>query len=60
MISLTKAIKDSNNNQEVRSNLLKLSFNGASGTVGFDSEGDRTGAEYAVYKVIDGEFVKVE
>jgi branched-chain amino acid transport system substrate-binding protein len=59
MMSLAKSIEGSKNVSEVRANLLKLSFNGASGVVGFDSQGDRTGAEYTVYKVIDGEFVKI-
>ncbi len=60
-ISLIKAIESSGDNVEgVKKSLSGLSFNGASGAVGFDSEGDRTGVKYAVYKVIDGEFVKVE
>jgi branched-chain amino acid transport system substrate-binding protein len=60
MISISKSIKSSGDSVEkVRMNLLSLSFNGASGEVGFDSEGDRTGAKYAVYKVSNGNFVKV-
>lgn len=59
-ISIVKSIKTAGNNVEkVKASLLGLSFNGASGVVGFDSEGDRTGAQYAVYKVVNGKFVKV-
>jgi ABC-type branched-subunit amino acid transport system substrate-binding protein len=59
-MSIIKAIDSSEDNvEEVRMNLLSLSFNGASGKVGFDDEGDRTGASYAVYKVINGKFVGV-
>lgn len=58
-ISIIKSLKDSDNVNQARVNLLDLSFNGASGKVGFDSEGDRTGAKYAVYKVVDGNFIKV-
>lgn len=43
---------------KVRDDLYGVTINGASGKVGFDSEGDRTGASYAVYKVINGQFVK--
>lgn len=43
---------------KVRDDLFSVAFNGASGRVGFDDEGDRTGANYAVYKVINGQFVK--
>lgn len=58
-ISIIKSLKNSDNVDEVRVNLLGLSFNGASGKVGFDSEGDRTGAQYAIYKVRGGEFIKI-
>ena len=57
-ISIVKSLKDSDEVNKVRTDLLGLSFNGASGKVGFDSEGDRTGAKYAIYKVVNGEFVK--
>jgi branched-chain amino acid transport system substrate-binding protein len=58
-ISIIKSLEGSDNVNQARINLLDLSFNGASGKVGFDIEGDRTGAKYAVYKVRDGEFVKI-
>lgn len=56
--SIIESIKASENNIErVRTELLSLSFNSASGIVGFDEEGDRTGSKYSVYKVVNGEFV---
>ncbi|MFH0739868.1 MAG: ABC transporter substrate-binding protein [bacterium] len=57
-IALSKAIKDGGNNiEKVRSSLSQLQFNGASGVVGFDNHRDRTGSEYIVYIVKNGQFV---
>ena len=59
-ISIIKSIESSGDNVEsVKTKFLSLSFNGASGKVGFDNEGDRTGARYAIYRVVNGEFMKV-
>jgi len=58
-VALIDAIKKGNNNLEkVRDYLAKTKFEGVSGEVSFDSEGDRMGIKYFVYKVIGGEFVK--
>lgn len=60
MVSISKSLKSSGDDVEkVKISLLNLSFNGASGVVGFDNEGDRTGIQYAVYKVSNGNFVKM-
>jgi len=58
-MSLIKALKEGDNIGKVRANLLGISFNGASGKIGFNTEGDRTGADYAIYKVTDGNFIKL-
>ena len=57
-MALIKAIEKSGDNVEaVKSELSKTEFNGASGKVGFDNEGDRTGAGYIIYEVKNGQFV---
>ncbi|MDA3836869.1 MAG: ABC transporter substrate-binding protein [Nanoarchaeota archaeon] len=59
-VALIKAIKSSNANAEVvKTKLHSVSFNGASGEVGFDLEGDRTGVSYEVYQVVNGKLVVV-
>jgi len=55
--ALVKAIDGSKNKEEVREKLYNLQFNGASGSVGFDNEGDRIGIDYTIYQVRNGEFV---
>lgn len=57
-ISIIKSLEDSDNINQARINLLDLSFNGASGEVGFDSDGDRTGVAYILYRVENSQFVK--
>lgn len=58
-MSIIKALDTVGDNvNKVQNELYNVKFNGASGEIGFDSEGDRTGADYAVYKVVNGQFVK--
>lgn len=58
-ISLIKALETTDDNiNQVKDKLHSIKFNGASGEIGFDSEGDRTGVSYAIYKVVNGKFVK--
>ena len=59
-MALIKALENSDNVEDVKRELKELSFSGASGTVSFDVDGDRSGIEYSVYRVVDGEFVVVE
>jgi len=59
-IALAKAITQSTNVDDVKNNLLKVSFSGASGLVGFSSDRDRTGSEYSVFVVKNGQFVPVQ
>lgn len=57
-VALLEAIKLSNGDKEkVKTNLHSVNFGGASGKVGFDSEGDRTGTSYELYIVSNGNFV---
>ncbi len=59
-IALAKAIENSGDNVEkVKNNLSKVQFNGASGNVGFDENRNRTGITYSVFKVVNGEFVRL-
>jgi branched-chain amino acid transport system substrate-binding protein len=56
--ALLKAIGSVGDNPEsVRNELSKVSFNGASGKVGFDEKRERTGVEYDTYIVKNGQFV---
>lgn len=58
--ALIKAIEQVGDDKDaVRSVLGSVSFVGASGTVGFDSEGDRTGTRYVMYQYTNGDFVKL-
>ena len=59
-MALIKAIKLGDNVEAVKSELSKTEFNGASGKVGFDNEGGRTGAGYIIYQVKNGQFVQYE
>lgn len=59
-IALAKAIEKSNNIEIIKDNLLTISFKGASGQIGFSANRDRTGGEYIVYVVKNGQFVPYE
>lgn len=59
--ALLAAIKIDPEVEKVKSNLLSIKFNGASGEFGFDSGRERIGMKYIMYIVKDGkaiEFVK--
>ncbi|MFH1803153.1 MAG: ABC transporter substrate-binding protein [archaeon] len=59
-VALVEAIDAAGDDVEgVRLELYKVKFEGASGSIGFDSDGDRTGTEYSIYEVRGGEFVLV-
>lgn len=59
--ALIKAIDYANDNvDDVKTKLKTIHFNGASGEVGFDSNGDRTGTKYLIYQYLDGKFVKFD
>lgn len=59
--ALISAIKSGNNEKEkVRQILSSVSFDGASGKFGFDKDRERTGVEYSIYKVVDGQFEIME
>jgi len=58
-VALIEAIGSGDDVESVRSELYDVSFSGASGDVGFDRDGDRTGTEYSIYVVRGGEFVLV-
>ncbi len=61
MVALSRVIKNGGNDLEkVKSNLLKVSFNGASGNFAFDGQRERIGMEYIIYKVENGQFVPYE
>lgn len=60
MIALVKAIDQENGIEKVKNNLLKVSFNGASGKIGFSADRDRTGSEYTVFVVKNGQFIEVK
>jgi len=58
-LALVKAIdKAGDDVNKVQSELYSIKFNGASGEVGFDSDGDRTGVAYILYRVENSQFVK--
>jgi branched-chain amino acid transport system substrate-binding protein len=58
-IALIKAIsKEGDNVSNVLKYIHAYTAQGASGTIGFDKDGDRVAEDYAVYKVINGKFVK--
>lgn len=59
-IALIKSLESSDNTEDVKKNLHYVKFNGASGAVGFDAEGDRTGLDYDVYLVKNNNFIQVE
>lgn len=60
-MALLEVIKNVGDNIEaVKNELFKINFNGASGRVSFDKEGDRIGIEYIVYIVKNGQFVLYE
>lgn len=60
VMALIKAIQETESIEEAKNKILGMSFNGASGSVSFDKNGDRIGIEYTVYIVKDGEFIEVE
>ena len=49
-----------NDGDKVKDLLYRMSFKGLTGTTKFDSNGDRIGADYSTYKVVNGEFVIIE
>ncbi len=55
LIEAIDKVKD--NVDGVKNKLYSISFNGASGSVGFDEDGDRTGSDYTIYVVENGKFV---
>lgn len=58
IIALFKAIKNAGDNPNaVKDELIKISFDGASGKVGFDKDRERVGAKYIIYSVKNGQFV---
>jgi len=58
-LALLKAIEDSGDDPDVvAAALFRKSFEGASGKVGFNTEGDRTGLVYLTYVVQGGSFVE--
>lgn len=58
--ALAKAIDQAGNDKEkVKSALLNIFFDGASGKFGFDNNRERTGTEYIMYQVRDGQFVQI-
>ncbi len=59
-IALAKAIDQENSIEKTKNNLLKISFNGASGQVGFSGDRNRTGSEYTVLIVKNGHFTEVK
>ena len=59
-IALAKAIDQENSIEKVKNNLLKVGFNGASGQVGFSADRDRTGSEYTVFVVKNGQFTEAK
>ena len=60
-LALLKAVEGGGNNIEsIKNNLIRVGFNGASGRVGFNKDRDRTGSEYTVYVVENGQFVPYE
>jgi branched-chain amino acid transport system substrate-binding protein len=57
-IALSQAIaKGGNSIEAVKNNLPAVQFDGASGKFGFSADRDRTGTEYTVYNVENGNFV---
>ncbi len=62
MMVLAQAIEKAGTNAtKVKEELYKVkSFDGVTGTIGFDEFGERTSAEYAVFIVKGGEFVPLE
>lgn len=60
IIALAKAIDQENSIEKVKNSLLKVSFNGASGQIGFSADRDRTGSEYTVFVVKNGQFTEAK
>ncbi len=63
VVALAKALgeaKDAANVEQVRNALLGIRLNGASGQVGFSSDGDRAGSIYTAYLVKNGHFQEVK
>ncbi len=56
-VALAQAISRASSAEKVKNNLLDISFQGASGQFGFSRDRDRTGNEYTVLTVKDGQFV---
>lgn len=57
-LALLKAIEEDENN--IKDELLKINFKGASGDVMFNEEGDRSGIEYVIFAVKDGRFEEIK
>ena len=57
-IALARAIDQENSMEKIKDNLLNVIFNGASGLVGFSADRDRTGSEYTVFVVKNGQFTE--
>ncbi|OGY41735.1 MAG: hypothetical protein A2Y82_02545 [Candidatus Buchananbacteria bacterium RBG_13_36_9] len=56
--ALLEAIKQNPEVEKVKSNLLSIKFNGASGEFGFDNNRERIGMKYIIYIVKDGKAVE--
>ena len=59
-VALVKAIDSVGKDAEkVKVELYNVKFDGASGRVGFDANGDRTGTDYSLYQIRNGNFVQI-